>query len=114
MNFDLIGEIVRDPDSPGIDNMRWIDLIREHPHLVPPVPREGINPFTRQSMVIRPRPDVARVIIGGREVGTMSWSLDDSNLINVFGEPQAVIPLAREIARSLGGRFQQVGSDEQQ
>lgn len=114
MDCDFIGEIVRESDPPGIDNRRWIDLIREHPHLVPPEPREGINPFTKQAMVIRPRPDVARVVIGGQEVGAMYWSEDDSNMINVFGEPQVMVPLANEIARSLGGRFRQVGSDEQQ
>jgi hypothetical protein len=63
-------------------------------------------------MVIRPRPDVARVVVGGREVGSMSWAEDESNLINVFGEPQAVIPLAREVAESLGGRFREFSGDE--
>jgi hypothetical protein len=113
MAFDLIGEIVREPDPPGIDNRSWIDLIREHPDLITPEPREGINPFTRQPKIIRPRPDVARIVIGGREVGAMYWSEDDSNMINVFGEPETVVPLAHEIARSLGGRFQQVARDEQ-
>ena len=103
--MDFIGEIVREPDPPGIDNQRWIDLIREHPNLVPPEPREGISPFTKRPMVIRPVPDVARVIIDGQEVGAMSWALDESNLINVFGRPQAVVPLAIEIAQMLGGRF---------
>lgn len=112
MDSDLIGEIARDPDPPGIDIRRWIDLIREHPLLAPPEPREGINPFTKQPRVIRPRPDVARIVIGGQQVGWMYWSEDDSNMINVFGEPQAVVPLAHEVARSLGGRFRQVGSDE--
>jgi hypothetical protein len=105
MGFDIIGEIVQEPDPPGIDNRRWIDLIREHPSLVPPEPREAISPFTKKSMVIKPLPDVARVIIDGQEVGVMSWALDDSNLINVFGESQVVVPLAREIAQALGGRF---------
>jgi hypothetical protein len=114
MNFDFIGEIVREPDPPGIDNRRWIDLIREHPNLVPPDTQEATSPFTKRRMVIKPLPDVARVIVDGKNVGSMSWALDESNLINVFGDPQVVVPLAREIARSLGGRFQQVASDEQQ
>ena len=105
MDHDIIGEIVREPDPPGIDNRRWIDLIREHPNLVPPEPVEGISPFTKRRMTIKPLPDVARVIVDGREVGAMSWSMDDSNLIHVFGEPESVVPLAQEIARSLGGRF---------
>src|SRR3954447_1777579 len=105
MGFDIIGEIVREPDPPGIDNRRWIDLIREHPNLVPPEPREAISPFTKKRMTIKPLPDVARVIIDGGALGAMSWSMDESNLIYVFGEPESVIPLAQEIARSLGGRF---------
>jgi hypothetical protein len=110
--MDFIGEIVREPDPPGIDNQRWIDLIREHPNLVPPEPHEGISPFTKRPMVIKPLPDVARVIIDGQEVGSMSWSLDDSNLINVFGQPQAVVQVAIEIAQVLGGRFR-ASTDEE-
>jgi hypothetical protein len=112
MEFDIIGEIVREPDPPGIDNQRWIDLIRGHPNLVPPEPREAINPFTKKSMVIKPRPDVACVVVDGQEVGVMSWALDGSNLINVFGQPQTVVPLAREIAKALGGRFR-ASTDEE-
>lgn len=44
MDSDLIGEIGGEPDPPGIDNRLWIDLIREHSHLVPPKPRESIDP----------------------------------------------------------------------
>jgi hypothetical protein len=111
--MDFVGEIVREPDPPGIDRQRWIDLIREHPNLVPPQPREGISPFTKRSMTINPPPDVARVIIDGEEVGVMSWALDDSNLINVYGELRILAPLAHDIARSLGGLFNELGSNEQ-
>ena len=65
----------------------------------------GINPFTRQPIVIRARPDVARIVVDSKDVGSMSWAEDDSNLINVFGEAQVVIPLAHDIAESLSGRF---------
>ncbi len=105
MDFDLIGEIVREPDPPGIDNRRWIDLIGGHPNLVPPEPVEGTSPFTKMRMTIKPLPDVARVVVDGKEVGSMSWSFDDSKLIYVFGEPLAVVPLACEIAKALSGRF---------
>ena len=56
-------------------------------------------------MIIQPLPDVARVVIDGEKVGVMSWAMDDSNLINVFGEPQGVVPIAHEIAKALGGHF---------
>jgi hypothetical protein len=105
LDFDLIGEIVREPDPPGIDNRRWIDPIRQHPNLVPPEPVEGIGPFTKKRMTIKPLPDHARLVIDGRVVGAMSWAMDEANLISVFGEPQAVVPLAHEIARTLDGRF---------
>lgn len=110
--MDLIGENVREPDLPGIDNQRWIDLIREHPNLAQPEPREGISPFTKRSMVIKPLPDVARVIIDGQKVGSMSWALDDSNLIYVFGQLQAVVPLALGIAQVLGGHFRAFTNEE--
>jgi hypothetical protein len=113
MDFDVIGEIVREPDPPGIDNRRWIDLIREHPSLVPPEPRAMINPFSKRPMTIKPLPDVARIVVDGVEVGAMSWSLDDSNLIHAFGESESVAPLAHEIARSLGGQFREVASGGQ-
>jgi hypothetical protein len=103
----VIGEILREPDPPGISRQRWIDMIREHPNIEPPEPREGINPFTKEPMVIRPTPDVARVVVGGRKVGSMGWAHDGSNMIVVFGEPEAVVPLARDIAESLGGRFEE-------
>ena len=113
MNTDFIGEIVREPDPPGLSRQSWIDLIREHPNLDPPRPCEGINPFTKKPMVIQPRTDVARVIIGAKEVGSMSWAEDDSNLINVFGDSSDVVPLAQEIARTLGGRFNAATGNEQ-
>lgn len=107
MTMDLIGEIRSEPDPPGIDRRRWIDAIRDHPNLVPPEPREGINPFTKKPMAIQPRPDVARIVVDEEEVGAMEWAQDDSNMINVFGDPKAVIPLARDIAELLAGRFEE-------
>ena len=105
--MDYVGKIEGKPGSPKIDRQRWLDLIGDHPNLVPPQPRESINPFTKQPMAIRPRPDVAHVVIGGKNVGSLSWAEDDSNLINVMGEV-GVIPVARDIAKSLGGRFKAV------
>jgi hypothetical protein len=103
----FIGEISSEPDPPGINKARWIELIREYPNLDPVPPREGTNPFTRKPMVIYPRADIARVVVAGKDVGTMSWAEDESNLINVFGEPEVVVPLACDIARLLGGHFKE-------
>jgi hypothetical protein len=110
--MDFIGQIVREPDPPGIDKKRWFALIGRHPNLALPEPKEGVYPFTKKPMILKPRSDVARIIVDGEDVGTMYWSMDDSNLINVSGDPQVVIPLAHEIAGSLGGRFHEFTSEE--
>jgi hypothetical protein len=106
-DVEFIGVISSEPDPPGINKARWIELIRDYPNLDPAPPREGTNPFTRKPTVIYPRPDIARVVVAGKEVGTMSWAEDESNLINVFGEPEVVVPLACDIARLLGGHFKE-------
>jgi hypothetical protein len=108
--MDYIGDIVSQPDSQEISRERWIALIRDHSCLVPPEPREGINPFTKKATTFRPPPDAARVVIAEKEVGSMSWAQDGSNLVCVFGVPELVVPLACEIAESLGGRFEQKGA----
>jgi hypothetical protein len=103
--MDFLGAILAEPDPPGINNGHWIEMIREHPNLGPVPPREGINPFTRKPTVFHAPADSARVVVGGKEVGSMEWAVDDSNRINVYGDPEVVTPLAREIAEALGGRF---------
>jgi hypothetical protein len=95
--MEFIGEIVSEPHPPGINKQRWIDLIHEHPNLVAPEPRQGINPFTKKPTVIQPRIDVARVVRDGKEMGLMSWAEDESNLINVFGEAKAVVPRVQTV-----------------
>jgi hypothetical protein len=104
--MDVIGKILVKPDSSGFTRKQWVDLIREHPNLVPPQPRERINPFTKERVTFPPPSDVAQVVVDGKIVGSMSWAEDDSKLINVFGEPEAVAPVAYDVAKSLGGRFE--------
>jgi len=104
---DLIGEILSEPDPPGIDFQRWIEIIREHANLAPPPAKEGINPFTKKPMLIKPCSGIARVIVDGKQVGSMHWALAGANKIIVWGESEAVLPLARDIAKALGGRFEE-------
>lgn len=103
--MEFMGEILGKSGSPGIDRRHRIGLIREHPDLAPPRPREGINPFTKGPITFQPRPNVAQVIVGGEEAGTMSWAEDDSGLINASGG-EAAVPVAEDVAELLGGRFQ--------
>src|SRR5258708_8113053 len=70
--MDFIGEIVREPDPPGIDNPRWIELIREHPNLVPPEPCEAISPFTNKSLILRPLPHVDRIVVECHDIVSLT------------------------------------------
>jgi hypothetical protein len=104
--MEFIGQIVAEHDPPGISRPRWIELIREHPNLARFEPREAINPFTREPILVYTPGDTVRVVVDGQEVGSMGWSPDESlNLINVCGDPTVLFPLACAIAESLGGQF---------
>jgi hypothetical protein len=56
-------------------------------------------------MTIRPRVDTTTVVIDGRKVGRMNWSNDERNEIHIFGDIDAVGPVAREVASQLGGEY---------
>jgi hypothetical protein len=112
--MDRIGEIVWEPDPPGISNQRWVKLIGEHPNLKPVPPKWGINPFTREPWLYHAPGNSARVFVDEKVVGTMEWAPDESNCIVVLGERQAVTPLAHNIADLLGGRFNEIRTDKEQ
>jgi len=108
--MDFIGEISVEPRSTSFTKNQWIDVIRVHPNLVSIPPREGINPFTKERVTFPARLNAAHVVVDGKNVGSMSWAEDDSARIIVFGEPQSVLLMAHDVARSLGGRFESAGA----
>ena len=55
-------------------------------------------------MTIRTDPAAADVLIEGRHVGYMYWSLTEEPLIHVTVDPSA-ISYVRECASALGGEF---------
>lgn len=109
--MDLLGQIVIGLRSSGFTRQQWIQLIREHPNLVIPPPQEIINPFTKERITIPARLDGCDVVIDDKKVGYMSWAEDDSILINVFGDTQAIVPTAHNVAESLGGCFRTATED---
>jgi hypothetical protein len=102
----LLGVIRAESDPPGIDRFDWRDLILNCPDLSPDKPSTIINPFTRKPVPCSPDPDVARVVVKGR-IGRLSWSDDEKCEIDVSGNP-AIIPIARYVAKSLGGVFKEI------
>ena len=66
--------------------------------------REVRNPFTRAPFVLKPRADAAEVILEGRSVGNVYWSMSEEPLVNVSVDPVAM-HLVMEWAAELGGEF---------
>jgi hypothetical protein len=108
---EYLGQIRSESDPSGIDRDRWVQLIGEHPNLSRPPSQNATNPFTKKPTVIHPPHETARIIIDGNPVGTMTWALDESNGIDVFGDGSTIMPVVEEIARALGGRFR-TGDDD--
>jgi hypothetical protein len=110
--MDFIGEIISEPDPPGINKELWAKLIDDHPCLERfPSAKEGINPFTRKPMIYRSKDPGAWVVVDGRKVGRMDWPQNGSNCILVSGERDPVVPLAHNIAEMLRGHFKEQQPD---
>jgi hypothetical protein len=54
-------------------------------------------------MTIYPRPDGAAVVIDGRKMGGVHWSLSgDEDEVILSGQSEFILPLANELAQLLG------------
>lgn len=105
--MEIIGLIRTETDPPGVDRARWIEVIRDHANLALMQRRESINPFTKEPLIFEPL-DIARVVIDGSDVGKMTWAKNGkrgANAIQVFGDLEKVVPVAREVALALGAYF---------
>jgi hypothetical protein len=104
------GAIVPAGDGSRVNRKAWCRHVDSRPELCRPQTRQAINPFTREPMVIRPRPDVADVVVDGSVVGEVSWSMsEDDPQINVSVERSA-LPLVLQWAAELGGEFREDAS----
>ena len=76
--MEFLGEIISEPDPPGISNDRWVELIPGHPNLEAgaPLVKEGTNPFTRKPMIYRAPCDFAWVNVAGKRVGRTDYGQD--------------------------------------
>jgi hypothetical protein len=93
------------PDGDGFSYQAWCQLVGSRPEFRQPAPRQARNPFTSEPYTAQPRVDVADVVVAGRVVGEVYWSMSDEPLVNVSIEPEAA-PLAQEWAAAISGRFQ--------
>lgn len=59
-------------------------------------------------MTIRPRPDGARIVVEGREIGAVEWAQDGSSVVLVHGELSAIKQFVEELAQLLDANFEVV------
>ena len=101
------GAILPAGGGSGVNREAWCRLIERRPEFRRPQPRQAINPFTREPMVLQPTPDVAEVVVGGVAVADASWSMsEDDPQVDVSVERSA-LPLVQQWAAELGGVFRE-------
>ncbi len=101
------GTILPGSDGSRVTRETWCRLIDSRPEFRRPQPRQAINPFTREPMVIHPAPDAAEVVVDGVAVGDVYWSMsENAPLVNVSIERSA-LPLVVQWAAELGGEFRE-------
>jgi hypothetical protein len=103
--MDFLGSIKATVDPPGIDLDQWCRVISAHPNLAAVSPVVGINPLTKAPYTYRPHPGDVRVVVAGKDVGSMNWALDGSHHIDVWGEAGTVDGVATDVAAQLGGAY---------
>jgi hypothetical protein len=104
---ELLGTI--EPDNGAVAGRKeWIALIEAHPCLSPGQPRQGINPFTKEPVIYKPRADYAQVTVDGAKVGAIHWAMDESRRLILWSLPMArvqSIDIAQQVAARLGWRL---------
>lgn len=105
--MELLGTIQARDDATA-ERDAWVTLISAHSFLASVAPREGISPLHRQPLTLKPRPDCARIMLDGNEVGMIEWAQDDSDRLIVWASHIAKIhaaSVAIDIAARLGMRY---------
>ncbi len=93
--------------SPGneawFDRQIWCGLISRRPEFGPAVPREMINPFTKEHIMLQTSGDMADVWLEGRIIGSTAWAPEIAS-IHFCIEPSG-LPLLHVWAVDLGGKI---------
>jgi hypothetical protein len=100
----VMGAIHPIGDAAEFSREAWCRIVDSRPEFRRHQPRQARNPFTGGAMTVRATPDAAEVIIDGKVVGNVYWSMNEEPLVNVSVEPSA-LPLVSEWASAMGGEF---------
>jgi hypothetical protein len=90
-----------------ISDAAWEALIEGHPQLAFPPARQGINPFTKQPIVLPPARGCARVMEAGAQIGTIERPQDGSECLLVRCQDSLkandpLLAIANDVANRLG------------
>jgi hypothetical protein len=100
------GAIHPRPEGPGFNQEAWSAFVGRRPEFRALAPRQARNPFSGEAMTVYSPTGAGEIMVDGRSVGRVSWSMSEEPLVNVSVEPSA-LPLVREWAAALGGEFRQ-------
>jgi hypothetical protein len=91
-------------DGAGFSREAWCQFVGNRPEFRRYPSRQQRNPFTGETMTVQPPADAAEIMLGGRAIGKVYWSMSDEPLVNVSVESSG-LSLVRAWAAALGGEF---------
>jgi hypothetical protein len=100
-------EIRQRTGGKGFDRAAWIELVSHRPEFKRYPSSDIVDPFTKSKAIVYATDDVAEVIVMGKAVGQVYWSMSDESLVNVNIDVCAV-SLAYEWAKELDGELKPV------
>lgn len=106
-SMQITGTIRPTADSKDFNREAWCSFILSRPEFQLQSPREVPNPFKPGTTMKTPvHRDAADVVVDGRTVGRVHWSMSEEPLVVVKIDPSAVA-IAVQWAEEFGGKFQE-------
>jgi hypothetical protein len=104
----IVAVLLPGANQPAINDAAWESLMQTRAPASPQV-RRGINPFTKKPIELpQRRYSGLRVIDRGKEIGSIEWAQDGSNMLLVRLEDdheaasEALVTVAQDVASALG------------
>ena len=103
----IIGVILKG-DTASFTKEQWISCVEREPALMPYESVRVRNPATGKLVWAKPPASSRKLLIDGSQIGTFSWSQNETPLVWVESEPDRIpetAAFASQIAQKLGGQF---------
>lgn len=100
----ITGEIYPKDDSTSLTHEAWCQFVASRPEFRRHESTEARNPFSGETMIVHPPPGSAEVVLDGKAVGEVYWSMNEEPAVIVCVE-QIAMPLVNEWAESFGAEY---------